>query len=84
MKEVYGDWDNPNSGFPVPMPNTEAGPDLEANDADPACQRRYLWTDSFGILNPLEAHELQVCCKGKDISYVIYNSMPAYCNKNVD
>ena len=51
MKEVYGDWDNPNSGFPIPMPNTEAGPDLEANDGDSACQRRYLWTDSFGIIN---------------------------------
>ena len=51
MKEVYGDWDDPTSGFPVPMPETEAGPDWEPNSKDRTCQRRYLWTDSFGILN---------------------------------
>ena len=51
MKEVYGDWDDPNSGFPKPMPCTEAGPDWEPDAKNPTCQRRYLWTDSFGILN---------------------------------
>ena len=51
MKEVYGDWEDPESGFPLPMPNAEAGPDWEPNSKDPSCQRRYLWTDSFGILN---------------------------------
>ena len=51
MKEVYGDWDNPNIKFPIPMPETEAGPDWEASANNPDCQRRYLWTDSFGILN---------------------------------
>ena len=51
MKEVYGDWDDPNIKFPIPMPETEAGPDWEANANNSDCQRRYLWTDSFGILN---------------------------------
>ena len=51
MKEVYGDWDDPSSGFPIPMPDTEAGPDWEPNAGSSTCQRRYLWTDSFGILN---------------------------------
>ena len=51
MKEVYGNWDDPKSGFPIPMPRTEAGPDWEPNAKSPTCQRRYLWTDSFGILN---------------------------------
>jgi len=44
MKQVYGDWDDPSSGFPVSMPASEAGP-------SPSGQRRYLWTDAFGVLN---------------------------------
>eukprot|EP00397_Hematodinium_sp_SG-2012_P039452 GEMP01043075.1.p1 GENE.GEMP01043075.1~~GEMP01043075.1.p1 ORF type:complete len:345 (+),score=93.06 GEMP01043075.1:180-1214(+) len=45
MKEVYGDWDDPGVDFPKPMPATEAGPSADGK------QRRYLWTDAFGVLN---------------------------------
>ena len=44
MKEVYGDWDDPGVSFPLPAPHSEAGP-------SPCGQRRYLWTDAFGVLN---------------------------------
>jgi hypothetical protein len=44
MKAVYGDWDDPAISFPLPAPPAEAGP-------SPSGQRRYLWTDAFGVLN---------------------------------
>jgi hypothetical protein len=40
--ETYGDWNEPN--FPRPALPNEAG-------ISPSGQRRYLWTDAFGILN---------------------------------
>lgn len=42
MKDVYGDWYSDN--FPKPLPKHEAGD-------SPSGQRRYLWTDAFGVLN---------------------------------
>ena len=44
MKQVYGDWDDPSVSFPKPEPATEAGLGM-------GNQRRYLWTDAFGVLN---------------------------------
>ena len=44
MKAVYGDWDDPGVNFPLPAPPSEAGP-------SPSGQRRYLWTDAFGVIN---------------------------------
>src|SRR3546814_11952535 len=42
MKDVYGNWNTDN--FPKPLPKHEAG-------ESPSGQRRYLWTDAFGVLN---------------------------------
>merc|ERR1712137_891801 len=42
MKAVYGDADA--SSFPRPLPKDEAGQGKTG-------QRRYLWTDAFGVLN---------------------------------
>jgi hypothetical protein len=42
LMESFGDWRNPSVHFPLPMPANEAGP-------SPSGQRRYLWTDAFGI-----------------------------------
>ena len=42
MKDVYGDWKS--DQFPKPLPVHEAG-------ESPSHQRRYLWTDAFGVLN---------------------------------
>lgn len=42
QEKVFGKIDDPQ--FPLPMSSKEAGP-------GPGGQRRYLWTDSFGILN---------------------------------
>ncbi|KAF4666116.1 hypothetical protein FOL47_004275, partial [Perkinsus chesapeaki] len=44
MKDVYGDWSS--ESFPKPLPANEAGP----GGVD-GRQRRYLWTDAFGVLN---------------------------------
>ncbi|CAM9119303.1 unnamed protein product [Phaeothamnion confervicola] len=44
QRDVYGDWEN-GDGFPAPMPPSEAG------SSDFTHQRRYLWTDAFGVLN---------------------------------
>lgn len=43
LNSVYGEVDNP--GFPLPMPNDEAGL------CSDGLQRRYLWTDAFGVLS---------------------------------
>lgn len=53
LKEVYGDWDEmPPSLFPKPMPASEAGPSAVAygDGASGETQRRYLWTDAWGVL----------------------------------
>ncbi len=44
QSDSFGDWRDARSIFPIPLPAKEAGP-------SPSGQRRYLWTDSFGILN---------------------------------
>jgi hypothetical protein len=41
LDSVYGQVDAP--GFPLPMASDEAGPCADG-------QRRYLWTDAFGVL----------------------------------
>ena len=43
MRHVYGDWSS--SEFPKPLSKEEAGPSPNTG------QRRYLWTDAFGVLN---------------------------------
>jgi hypothetical protein len=51
MRDVYGDWSatrtTPN-WRPTPLPYGEAG---ELQLSDKTIQRRYLWTDAFGVLN---------------------------------
>ncbi|KAF4747447.1 hypothetical protein FOZ63_028520 [Perkinsus olseni] len=44
MVDVYGDWKA--EFFPKPLPPDEAGPGGHNGH-----QRRYLWTDAFGVLN---------------------------------
>jgi len=46
IESVYGSWHGAASAvtFPLPLPSEEAGPCRHG-------QRRYLWTDSFAILN---------------------------------
>jgi hypothetical protein len=52
MKQVYGDWDVLDMNFfPKPLPATEAGPSNVKWGEKGECQRRYLWTDAFGLLN---------------------------------
>ena len=41
--QCFGGWKNKKTVFPIPLPEAEAGPSRTS-------QRRYLWTDSFGIL----------------------------------
>uniref|UniRef100_A0A0G4ICY5 Uncharacterized protein n=1 Tax=Chromera velia CCMP2878 TaxID=1169474 RepID=A0A0G4ICY5_9ALVE len=42
LTDVYGPW--PSSTFPQPLSKAEAGPSAEGD------QRRYLWTDAFGVM----------------------------------
>ena len=53
MKQVYGDWDVllEQGTFPQPLPEQEAGPSCVPWGSTGDCQRRYLWTDAFGVLN---------------------------------
>jgi hypothetical protein len=53
MKQVYGDWDVllDQKLFPRPLPEREAGPSCVKWGEGEQCQRRYLWTDAFGVLN---------------------------------
>ena len=53
MKQVYGDWDElmDKKLFPIPLPAQEAGPSCVQWGNAGECQRRYLWTDAFGVLN---------------------------------
>lgn len=44
QSSVFGDWRKGYEDFPRPLPENEAG-------SSPSGQRRYLWTDAFGILN---------------------------------
>jgi hypothetical protein len=51
MRDVYGDWSATRSTpdwRPTPLPYGEAG---ELLLSDKTIQRRYLWTDAFGVLN---------------------------------
>jgi hypothetical protein len=52
MISVYGNWDEliPKNLFPIPLPTHQAGASqVPYNKSE--CQRRYLWTDAFGVLN---------------------------------
>ena len=49
QQACYGIWNQPN--FPLPLPVNEAGPCVNG-------QRRYLWTDAFGICNYLSQYLL--------------------------
>ena len=53
MKQVYGDWEElmDKKLFPKPLPAQEAGPSCVKWGNAGECQRRYLWTDAFGVLN---------------------------------
>lgn len=53
MKQVYGDWDVllDQKRFPQPLLAMEAGPSCVKWGEKGECQRRYLWTDAFGVLN---------------------------------
>jgi len=48
MRDVYGDWNSSPRWKPAPLPYGEAG---ELKLSDKTIQRRYLWTDAFGVLN---------------------------------
>ena len=51
LKRVYGDWNQLQGKlFPKPLPSNEAGSSMETYPGPEKCQRRYLWTDAFGIL----------------------------------
>lgn len=50
LNSVYGSVDSP--GFPQPMPKDEAGLCADGH------QRRYLWTDAFGVLNYISISQL--------------------------
>lgn len=49
MQRVYGEWSSDvaqrEKSFPLPLPEVTAGPSQYSS------QRRYLWTDSFGLAN---------------------------------
>lgn len=54
LKSVYGDWDavlpaTPHL-FPKPLPASEAGTSAVAYGDGGETQRRYLWTDAWGVL----------------------------------
>lgn len=55
LQHVYGDWDEllPRTPhlFPKPMPAAEAGPSMVPYGDTGETQRRYLWTDAWGVLN---------------------------------
>ena len=53
MKQVYGNWDEllDKKLFPRPLPAQEAGPSCVKWGNAGDCQRRYLWTVAFGVLN---------------------------------
>jgi hypothetical protein len=50
LKDVYGDWEDPSLAFPIPLPPSEAGPSMVPYGKEGKCQRRYLWTDAWGVL----------------------------------
>jgi hypothetical protein len=51
QKSVYGNIDELHFDFPLPIGVEEAGPSAVMSIDGSIVQRRYLWTDSFGILN---------------------------------
>lgn len=52
MSSVYGNWNEliPKNMFPIPLPKNQAG-SSQILYSKTECQRRYLWTDAFGVLN---------------------------------
>lgn len=50
LMDVYGNWEDPSLDFPIPLSAAEAGPSMVPYGKEGKCQRRYLWTDAWGVL----------------------------------
>lgn len=51
QEEIYGDIENSERNFPFSLQEHEAGPSQVKSGDGSHSIRRYLWTDSFGIMN---------------------------------